>query len=363
VIFGAGALVRLSEAAAKLGAKKVLVAAGTSAMAEAGIIDRVNDILSGFEVHFHQGVRVNLPLDACDALIRSVRESGAELVVGLGGGSVLDGAKAAALMAPGGGWTRDYIKGKAPANGLPFIGVPTTSGTGSEVTPSMIFMDTDAEKKLSYARMEATARAAIVDPELTLSLPPDQTAATGLDALSHGFEAYWSKLANPVSDALALESVSIIIDHLERAYNHPDDLEARTAMAYGSLCAGLSFSQTATAALHGLTYPLTARFSVPHGMACAFLMREVFGVNFHHLEAAKQKRLLHNMKSNTIGAAIDLLTDLFKAVKAPGSLADLEIPEGEINRFVDEAGPVHLERNVAPLSREKIREMWKKKIR
>ncbi|HUT54953.1 MAG TPA: iron-containing alcohol dehydrogenase [bacterium] len=360
IIFGRGALARLHEVAPGLG-KRALVVLGAASMAQAGVKGRVSELLAGLELSWHEGVRPNLPLEDCDALVRAARESGAELVIGIGGGSVLDGAKAAALMAPGTGWTRDYLDGAGAGPSLPFIAVPATAGTGSEVTPSMIVLDPERGRKVGLSRPEALARAAIVDPELTLTLPPDQTAATGLDALSHAFEAYWSKLANPVSDALALDALYTVMQHLERAYQYPDDLDAREGMSYGALAAGMAISHTATAALHGLTYPMTAHFGVPHGMACAFLMREILTVNFHHLDCQKQKRLLHAMKSNTLQAALDLLGDLYAELKVPETLDDLKIPEDQIKTFVDEATPANLHRNIAPLNRKKIMELWAKK--
>lgn len=361
IIFRAGAIDRVGEVIKGLGAQRVLLVTGGSAMRESGTTTRVMDLLSGPAVHLHEGVRVNLPLEDVDALIRSAREFEADLVVGMGGGSVLDGAKAAAWMAPHGGWVRDYLEGKSPGQGIPFVSVPTTSGTGSEVTPFIILMDAAAKRKLSLGPMAAAPRAAMVDPMLSLTLPPDQTASTGLDALSHGFEAYWSVRSNPISDALALEAVSVGLEHIERAFESPGDVEARTGMSYAAMVGGLALSQTATAAVHGLTYPLTVHYGVPHGMACAFLLREVLKINFYHLPAGKQKRLLHAMKSNTIGAAVGMLDDLFRALGVPSTMEELGVPEEEIMRFADEATPKNLERNVAPMDRARILEIWEGK--
>lgn len=362
LLFGRGSLGRLREVVEGLGAERALVVTGAAAMKSSGARDRVAEMLSGMEVAFHAGTRPNLPIEDCDAVIRSARQSGAQLVIGLGGGSVLDGAKAAALLAPAQGFTRDYLAGRPVGRGLPYIAIPTTAGTGSEATPSMIILDSEKNRKVGLSSKQALAQAAIVDPELTVSLSPEQTAATGLDALSHGFEAYWSKLANPVSDAMALEAVSAVIAHLERAYKTPDDLEAREMMSYASLGGGLAISHTATAALHGLTYPMTARCGVPHGIACAFLMREVLAMNFHHLDGEKQKKLLAAMKSNTLQAGLDLLSDLYAVLNVPETLSDLKIPEDEIRNFADEATPANLHRNITPVNRKKILELWGGKL-
>jgi alcohol dehydrogenase class IV len=363
VVFGAGKLAELPAAVAELGGRRVLLVTGSQSMAESGARDRVLELLSGCEVAVHDGVRVNLPLEDADEIIRRAREHRADLVIGLGGGSVLDGAKAGALLAANGGFIRDYLGGGQTAGpGLPYISIPTTSGSGSEVTPFMIFMDNQKRRKVSYGPRQAMARVSIVDPELTLSLPMDQTAATGLDALSHCLESFWSKRATPLTDLMALEGITVILDHLEGAFFNGDDLEARVGMSYGSMVAGFALSQTATAALHGITYPLTASYGVTHGIACAFMMREVLRVNFHHLDPKKQVRLLHHMRVNTMDAAVEMLTDLMARLGVPDTLADLGISEREISRFVDEVTPAHLERNVAPLSPEKIREMWLRKV-
>jgi len=366
IIFGPGRLESLKHELAGAGMRRPLVVAGASSMQRNGVLERVERMLSGMELSLHPGVRVNLPLSDCDAVIRAARDHDADCVVGVGGGSVLDGAKAAAWIAPHQGWIGDYAGADprlpAPPPGLPLFVIPTTAGTGSEVTPFIILMDENKRVKLSLGSDRAFPRTAIVDPELCLTLPPDQTAATGLDALSHGFEAYWSKRANPVSDALALEAISCSLDHLAAAYGNPDDIKARSKMSYAATVAGMALSQTATAAVHGLTYPMTARHGVPHGIACAFLMREVLKINFHHLAADKQNRLKHAMKSNTIAAALDFLTDLYRELGVPETLVELSIPETEIKTFADQATRKNLEQNIASITRDKILEIWRQKL-
>ncbi len=362
VMFGPGVLSRLSDVLDEIGAWNVLVACGGSSMRSAGVLERLECELSGFEVCFHQGVGVNLPLDECDVLIKAVREVEPDAVIGLGGGSVMDGAKAAAWLGPHSGWIRDFLDADVlPGGGLPFVSVPTTAGTGSEVTPFIILLDRDKKQKLSLGAPCVFPEAAVVDPELTLTLPPDQTAATGLDALSHGLEAFWSKNANPVSDALALESISVIVDQLDNAYKNPGDIEARTWMSYAAMTAGMALSQTATAAVHGITYPMTAHYGVPHGVACAFMMREVMKINFHHLDPEKQKRLLYAMKSNTISAALDLLTELYVSLNVPQTLTELDIPHEEVERFAGEATQKNLDKNIASIGYDKLVELWSMK--
>jgi alcohol dehydrogenase len=184
----------------------------------------------------------------CAAFLRGAAADG---VVALGGGSVLDCAKAA-------------------ANGLPVIALPTTAGTGSEVTNIAVLSNGDA--KTPEAKAEYLPKVAIVDPELTLSCPPRVTADSGMDALSHALEALWSSGHRPPCDSLARRAIELILENLETAVRDGADLPARSALAEGSLLAGMAFSQTRTAGVHACSFPLTARYGLSHGAACAFTL-------------------------------------------------------------------------------------------
>ncbi len=362
VIFGPDTIDQLGDIISELGAKRPLIAVGKSSMKKTGTLDKISGMLSGLDVYIHDNISVNLPIQDADSIINSIKNHHADCVIGVGGGSVIDGAKAAAWIAPCGKNIRDFLDGERSPKGLPFIAVPTTSGTGSEVTPFIILMDPEKKQKLSLGAPQAFADYAIVDPKLTFSLDQYQTASTGLDALSHGLESYWSKFSNPFCDALALESISLVLENIEDAFHNPKDINARTQMSYAAMIAGIALSQTATAALHGLTYPLTARHGTPHGIACAFLMREVLSINFYHLSPNKQKHLLYHMKSNTISAAIDLLSYIYSELEVPDKLKHLNIDPGEIEVLAKEATVKNIEKNIIYLSKEKITEIWNKKI-
>jgi alcohol dehydrogenase len=362
VLFGPGHIVALPVELERLGATRVLIVTGPTAMARAGVTARLQADLAGCELRVFSAITPNLPFADVDALIALVREFQPHAVVGVGGGSVLDGAKAAAMIGPNSGMIADWLTGQTGPPGLPFIAVPTTAGTGSEVTPFMILLDEAARVKRSLGRPQAFPRLAIVDPELTFSLPPDQTASTGLDALSHALEAYWSKFAGPLPDALALEAIEAILPHLVTAYRNPKNLEARAAMAYASTTAGIALAQTATAAVHGLTYPLTALYQIPHGIACAFLLREIMAINFHHLDEHKQKRLLHAFKARTLQAALDNISILYQELDAPECLADLKIPTDAIPQLAAQAVMKNLERNITLIPTVKILQLWQAKI-
>ena len=211
-------------------------------------------------------------------------DSPPEVIVALGGGSVIDTAKV--LAASGGDFSRvqAFLEGRAgpeTLRRLPVIAVPTTSGTGSEVTSWATVWDTDAKKKYSLARPELYPEHAIVDPALTLRLPRDLTLSTGLDALSHALESIWNVNANPVSANHAVFAATEVLDALPALLDRLDDIGLRTRLARASLFAGLAFSNTKTALAHSLSYYLTLHHGTVHGIACSFslpaVMRSVIG--------------------------------------------------------------------------------------
>jgi phosphonate metabolism-associated iron-containing alcohol dehydrogenase len=227
----------------------------------------------------------NPDLDAVAALHDTLWSSGAQAegIVAVGGGSTIDTAKALALGVPAGGFEalRAHLRDGAafmPARRLALIAVPTTAGTGSEVTRWATLWDRSggAACKRSLDREDGWPEAALVDPLLTLSCPAGVTLASGLDALSHALEAIWNKAATPYSDALAVQAARGVVDALPRVLDAPADVGARTDMACAALLAGLAFSQTRTAVAHALSYGVTLARGTPHGIACAFSLPEVW---------------------------------------------------------------------------------------
>ncbi|MEU2975368.1 iron-containing alcohol dehydrogenase [Nocardiopsis alba] len=208
--------------------------------------------------------------------VRVLREGDFDCLVGVGGGSPIDTAKAIALVGAHGGRMRDY---KAPvvtdAPALPVVAVPTTAGSGSESTRYSIIIDTETDEKMLCAGAALLPRAALVDFELTLGMPPRLTADTGIDALTHAIEAYVSRRANPISDGLAREAMRLLFAHLRSAYADPDDRVAREAVMAGATQAGLAFSNSSVALVHGMSRPIGARFKVAHGLSNAMLLPAV----------------------------------------------------------------------------------------
>ncbi len=208
--------------------------------------------------------------------VRALRDAGCDGLVAVGGGAVLDTAKAMALMAANEGDLPGYRGANLfPRSGIPLVAVPTTAGTGSEVTRFTVITDPETQVKMLIADDKMVPRAAIVDPSLTVDAPPGVTASAGVDALTHAIEAYVSRKATPLTDTLALSAIRRLAWSLPAAFANGQDREARTAAAIGALEAGLAFSNASVALVHGMSRPLGAVFGVPHGIANAMLLEVV----------------------------------------------------------------------------------------
>ena len=211
-----------------------------------------------------------------DAGLEKLREAGANVVVAIGGGSCIDTAKSVAAMALNPGHLRDYAGfGKLRGGRLPLIAVATTAGTGSEVTSYIAMTDPVANVKMLIGDRCLAPDVAVADPLLTLSCPPSVAAATGLDALTHAIEAYVSRKATPTTDIFALEALTLIAGNLQAAWGSSGDLPAHDAMMRGALYAGIAFSNSSVALVHGMSRPIGAYFHVTHGIANAMLLAEV----------------------------------------------------------------------------------------
>jgi alcohol dehydrogenase class IV len=280
--FGAGRLAGIADlAAARLGRRLLLVT--DAGMRATGIVDRALDHLraAALDVTVFDRVEADPP----EAIVRSAadaaRDAEAQGIIGLGGGSSLDVAKLAAVLAPG---TEDlaaiYGIGNVRGPRLPLLLVPTTAGTGSEVTPISI-VTTGSNEKMGVVSPVLLPDVALLDPELTYGLPPHVTAATGIDAMVHAIEAHASinPNNNPVSRALAREALALMGRALERAVRDGNDAEARAEMLLGSMLAGQAFANSPVAAVHALAYPIGGRYHVPHGLSNALVLPHVLRFN------------------------------------------------------------------------------------
>lgn len=274
---GAGALTELPAALAQLGLRAPAILTDAF-LAGSGSLDRVLGILAeaGMEARAYSAVIPDPTVASVDAAVAFVQGGDHDCIIGFGGGSPIDTAKAVAILAARGGTMRER---KAPHQenvpGLPIIAIPTTAGTGSEATRFTIITDEANDEKMLCAGLAYLPVLAIVDYELTLTKPLRLTADTGIDALTHAIEAYVSKLANPFSDGMAIAAMRSIWPNLRRVCEEPGDRAAREAMMVGSLQAGIAFSNASVALVHGMSRPIGAHFHVAHGLSNAMLLPAV----------------------------------------------------------------------------------------
>lgn len=271
----------LSAVLERLGCRRPLIVTDKM-MVELGYASRLQDMLAEHPHFDHQAADIfdaSVPeptVASIQAGVAMARDGGYDSLVALGGGSPIDSAKAIAILAKQGGEMRDYkFPRQVSEPGLPIIAIPTTAGTGSEVTRFTIITDETSDEKMLCAGMGFMPVAALIDYRLTLSVPPRTTADTGIDALTHAIEAYVSRKRNPYSDSQALSAMRLIGPHLRRAYHHGADLEAREAMMLGATLAGVAFSNASVALVHGMSRPIGAHFHVPHGLSNAMLLPDV----------------------------------------------------------------------------------------
>ncbi len=274
IYFGTGELSKLGEILERESLSRCVIVCGKH------FAERANEIRSSVPAvcAVFSEVLPNPRLSGVKSVTAMARHCSADCIIGIGGGSSIDTAKLASACVCGSESVEYYYEtANFPKEHLPVIAIPTTAGTGSEVTQVSV-ISRDSEKK-TINNPVFMPKIAIVDPELTYSVPPRTTMNTGLDALAHALEGYWSVNHQPICDAYATEAVRLILDNLEAAYKDGGDTKARRNMSLASLLAGLAFAQPKTAASHACSYPLSADYHLPHGEACAFTLDSLVRIN------------------------------------------------------------------------------------
>lgn len=271
---GAGASQQLAAVLRSLGCSRPLIVTDRM-MVELGYAGRLADQLeeAGIPSRCFADTEPEPTAASIDAGVQMVRDGDFDSIVALGGGSPIDSAKAIGILGKFGGEMRDYrFPRDVSEAGLPLIAIPTTAGTGSEATRFTIITDETSDEKMLCAGLGFMPVAALIDYELTLSLPPRVTADTGIDALTHAIEAYVSRKASLYSDTQALEAMRLLAANLRTAFHEPRNLAAREAMMLGATLAGIAFSNASVALVHGMSRPIGAFFHVPHGLSNAMLL-------------------------------------------------------------------------------------------
>jgi len=270
IIFGRGSIDRVWENVDK---KKVLLVTGKSGFREQAA-RKIRKQLSSAEIAVYDKVEPNPTYQNVDEGVELLGDAGGQMVIALGGGSVIDTAKLIASLAVNKGDAYDYaFRGKRiERKGLPVIAIPTTAGTGSEVTPFAVISDKEKKLKAPVRNRYLFPKVAVVDPQLTASMPKELTASTGADALAHALEALWSKKAGPITDYLALRAVKIIFENLKKACEEPENMDVREEMSLASLLGGMAISNAWTGPAHAISYPFTSHFGVADGNACCLTL-------------------------------------------------------------------------------------------
>lgn len=293
----------------------------TPGFTKRGIVARVKMSLGDRLVMVSDNVKPNPDVEDIDATKELLRFVNPDCIMGLGGGSSLDTAKALAciLPLPQGTTLTDHFRKRSPLNCgkvLPIITIPTTAGTGAEVTPFATVWDFRKKKKYSLMGNNLFPVKTVLDPALTLDLPESITISSGLDAISHALESIWNKNANPVSIGLATQSLVISLKTLPELKKNLTVLENRASMMEASLLAGLAISQTRTALAHSISYPLTLAFDLPHGIACSFTLPTILRFNAES-DDGRLKQLATHLGYTSIDEMAESLNDLLLELEMP----------------------------------------------
>ena len=321
IVFGCGTMAAVGEYAARLG-RRALVVCGSRGIRKTGAFAALCETIeqAGLFCSVFDRVEPEPLLATVEAGRKLLGEVGADLVIAVGGGSAIDVGKAVAALGITNRPVADFFAGmEVPGRGLPCIALPTTSGTGAEVTPNSVFTDPATGVKASIRVLGLLPEAAVVDPQLTVSLPPVQTAHSGLDALVQAIEAFTSTGANIISDQWAVQACEYIGKSLPAAVADGRDLAARSDMALGSLLAGLALASARLGLVHGLAHPLGVHYHLPHGQVCGMLLPHVMRYNIDH---AKEKYALLARQMGVGDSAEDLLNHVLKLLDELGVSPD-----------------------------------------
>ena len=370
LLFGAGCAARCAADLVARDARRVFVVTSPSAARHAEpIAAAVRQ--AGREVFTWDSVRGEPSVDVFRRALAAARDARADAVVGLGGGSPMDVAKlVAALLGSAQDVNDAFGIGNLAAPRATYLAcLPTTAGTGSEVSPNAVLLDEAAKLKKAVIGPQLVPDAAYVDPLLTLSVPPAVTAATGMDALTHCIEAYANKLAHPLIDPIALAGISLIARNLARAVEHGDDVAARSAVAQGSLYGGMCLGPVNTAAVHALSYPLGSEFHVAHGVSNAVLLPHVLDFNlpaapgrYADIAVALGAERRDGDDTGTAYRGLELVRGLSRRCGIPAHLIKLGVPPGAVERMAQAAMSVQrlLVRNVREVTLHDAIEIYRR---
>ena len=366
IVFGTGCIQTLVEDYKKMGLQRLFVL--TAPPIRPLIEDTLAELKSaGINIEVFQDIVAEPTVNDFKKILEVARQFKADSVVGVGGGSVLDVTKLIAAFINSDQQVEDcFGTGFIKQKGLWFACLPTTAGTGSEVSPNAILLDERDHLKKGIVSPFLIADVAYVDPKLTWTVPAKVTADTGMDALTHCIEAYTNKFAHPSVDIYALQGIRLIAANLEKAVKNGQDQEAREALAFGSLYGGLCLGPVNTAAVHALSYPLGGEFHIPHGLSNAILLPSVMKFNMpanikRHAEVAIALGCQPGKNDEeTAQRGVDFIYQLADAVGIPKKLTDLGIPQTAVDGMAKAAMQVQrlLKNNPREVTEQDARDIY-----
>lgn len=336
--FGKKSLSRLPEIAKKIGGKHAYIISGP-VLKKMGLVDKCVSYMkeAGYEADIFTDIEANPSTDTVEKAAEGYKSCGADMIVAFGGGSPLDVAKAVGILVKYGGKITDYEgSGKVPGPIVPLIAIPTTAGTGSEVTAFSVITDHSRNYKLTVFSYEILPKYAILDPELIMTAPASVAAACGIDAMIHALEAYISTAASPFSEAMSEKALELIGGAIRRYTANRRDEEAAAAMMAGSLFAGIAFSWARLGNVHAMSHPVSAYFNVPHGIANAILLPTV--LEYNKLADNGKYETIYNYISRVPvvkgeflpDMLIEEIIDLNRQLGIPVSLSEVGVTEEKI---------------------------------
>ena len=339
ILAGMGSLERLGEEAKALEANKSLLVTDKGVMTS-GIGEKAQALLKkeGIELDIFDKVIPDPDIGCAEACIQMAKRDKYDLILGVGGGSSMDIASAVSVMCTNPGTVRDYLGINLVKNpGIPTILIPTTAGTGAEVTPNAILTDVEAKLKKAIVSPYILPRVAIVDPLLSVSMPPQVTSSSGIDALTHAIESYTSNKATIMTDLFAKEAIILIGQSLRTAVANGNNLQARYDMSIGSLYAGIALANAGVTAVHALAYPLGGQFKVAHGISNGVLLPYVMEFNvlgdipkFVQIAQYLGAKIEHLPLLEQAYHAAKAVKAIYKDLKIPQSLTELKVPKEAI---------------------------------
>ena len=364
LVFGSGKRNDLAKYIDEIGGSRGVLVCGNS-FCKNGVADEFLRLGGGKIVEIFSDIRPNPTTDNVNDCVRLMREVDADFAVALGGGSPMDCCKAACAIARGDDNIEPYHSLGKPISAkeaIPMIAVTTTSGTASEVTNISVLTDISQNLKQPMNDPAMYPKIAVIDPELTLTVPPQVTASTGLDVLSHAIESYWSTLNQPICSACSIYAARLVFEWLEKAYTEPENLTAREKMAEASIVAGVAFSHPRTTGSHACSFPLTNIYGIPHGEACAFTLD--YFVKFNAKHADSDGRLDALAKDCGFDSAYEMADEISAMKKRMGMRSRLSeigcTSDEQIAELTKKSMSMLMKRNPIELSESDIGEMYNK---